>query len=86
MREAGYLAPELMSHRPTSDAYKSSVDIWGFGMIVFELLTGKVLRSISTSPKIATDKIQTYSVVLMASLPLSSITKTAWFPILSMMP
>jgi serine/threonine protein kinase len=40
---AGYLAPEILDHHLPTAGYSSAVDIWGYGMILLEMLLGKVL-------------------------------------------
>ena len=39
---AGYLAPEILDHHRRTTGYSSSVDVWGYGMILLEMLLGKV--------------------------------------------
>jgi Protein kinase domain len=39
---AGYLAPEILDHHLPTVGYSSAVDVWGFGMILLEMLLGKV--------------------------------------------
>ncbi|KIM80012.1 hypothetical protein PILCRDRAFT_541998 [Piloderma croceum F 1598] len=38
---AGYLAPEILDHHLPTVGYSSAVDIWGYGMILLEMLLGK---------------------------------------------
>ena len=39
---AGYLAPEILDHHLPTTGYSSAVDVWGYGMILLEMLLGKV--------------------------------------------
>jgi serine/threonine protein kinase len=46
---AGYFAPEILDHHLATAGYSSAIDVWGYGMILLELLLGKVrcfLRSV----------------------------------------
>lgn len=38
----GYMAPEVLSLRVAKEGYTTAVDVWGFGMVLFEMITGKV--------------------------------------------
>ena len=38
----GYMAPEVLSLRVGKEGYTTVVDIWGFGIVLFEMITGKV--------------------------------------------
>lgn len=38
----GYMAPEVLSDTVTQDGYTRSVDQWGFGAIIWEMITGRV--------------------------------------------
>jgi serine/threonine protein kinase len=39
---AGYFAPEILDHHLPTVGYTSAVDVWGYGLILFEMLIGRV--------------------------------------------
>ena len=47
----GYTAPEMVEH----DEYGLALDIWGFGIILFEMYTGKVSPACFYSPVLFTN-------------------------------
>ena len=39
---AGYIAPEMLDHHLSTVGYSHSIDVWGYGIILLEMLIGKV--------------------------------------------
>jgi serine/threonine protein kinase len=39
---AGYIAPEILERHLATTGYSNAVDVWGFGMILLEMLLGRV--------------------------------------------
>jgi serine/threonine protein kinase len=40
---AGYIAPEMLDHHLPTVGYSHSIDVWGYGIILLEMLIGKVV-------------------------------------------
>jgi serine/threonine protein kinase len=47
MGTPGYMAPEVLFSHLAGDGSSYAIDIWGFGMILLELLLGEVRSSFS---------------------------------------
>lgn len=45
----GYFAPELIPHTCITEGYTSAVDVWGYGIILYEIILGKRCVHANTS-------------------------------------
>lgn len=56
----GYMAPEVLSLLVGKEGYTTVVDVWGFGMVLFEMITGKVCALFLTQCRLLFIHFQMY--------------------------
>lgn len=55
----GFLAPEMVSARRTKYGYDATSDVWAFGMVVLDMITGQVNAS-----EVSSDALERYNLMM----------------------